>query len=121
MIRQESILKVADNSGAKLVQCIHILGGTRKKYATIGDEIVASVKKAEPKGNVKKKEIVLAVIVRTKKEKRRPDGSYIRFNDNAVVLIDKNKQLRGTRILEPIAREAKAKLSKVKSLGAETY
>lgn len=121
MIRQESKLKVADNSGAKIIQCIRVLGGSKKKNAKVGDKIVATVKKATPKGNVKKKEVVLAVIVRTKKEKRRADGSYIRFSDNAVAIIDKSGEPKGTRILGPIAREVRSNFAKVASLAKEIY
>lgn len=105
MIQQESRLKVADNSGARNVQCIRVLGGTRKRYAHIGDEIVVTVKSATPTGSVKKGTVSRAVIVRTKKEIRRPDGSYIRFDDNAVVLLNAAGESRGTRIFGPVARE----------------
>lgn len=105
MIQQESRLKVADNSGAKEVLCIRVLGGTRKRYASLGDQIVATVKTASPSGNVKKGQVVKAVIVRARKEKRRNDGSYIRFDDNACVIIDENKQMKGTRVFGPVARE----------------
>lgn len=105
MIQQESRLAVADNSGAKEVLCIRVLGGTKRRYASIGDKIVVSVKSAMPSGNVKKGQVATAVIVRTKKEIRRPDGSYIRFDDNAVVLLDQTDQMRGTRIFGPVARE----------------
>ncbi len=105
MIQQESRLKVADNSGARNVQCIRVLGGTRKRYAHIGDEIVVSVKSATPTGSVKKGTVSRAVIVRTKKEIRRSDGSYIRFDDNAVVLLNAAGEPRGTRIFGPVARE----------------
>ncbi|HLT93852.1 MAG TPA: 50S ribosomal protein L14 [Membranihabitans sp.] len=105
MIQQESRLKVADNSGARNVQCIRVLGGTRKRYAHIGDEIVVTVKSATPTGSVKKGTVSRAVIVRTKKEIRRPDGSYIRFDDNAVVLLNAAGEPRGTRIFGPVARE----------------
>ncbi len=121
MIRQESMLNVADNSGAKKIKCIRILGGTRKKYASVGDKIVATVKKAMPKGNVKKKEVVNAVIVRTKKEKRRPDGSFIRFSDNAAAIVNKNNEPRATRIPSPIAREVRKNFNKVASLANEIY
>lgn len=105
MIQQESRLKVADNSGARNVQCIRVLGGTRKRYAHIGDEIVVTVKSATPTGGVKKGTVSRAVIVRTKKEIRRADGSYIRFDDNAVVLLNASGEPRGTRIFGPVARE----------------
>lgn len=98
-------MKVADNSGARNVQCIRVLGGTRKRYAHIGDEIVVTVKSATPTGSVKKGTVSRAVIVRTKKEIRRPDGSYIRFDDNAVVLLNAAGEPRGTRIFGPVARE----------------
>jgi large subunit ribosomal protein L14 len=105
MIQNESRLKVADNSGAKEVLCIKVLGGSKRRYARVGDVITASVKSATPNANVKKKEIVQAVVVRTIKPTRRADGSQIRFDDNAVVIIDKNKQPRATRVFGPIARE----------------
>ena len=105
MIQQESRLKVADNSGAREILCIRVLGGTRKRYASIGDQIVGTVKVATSSGNVKKGQVVKAVIVRTKKERRRKDGSYIRFDDNACVIIDENKQMKGTRVFGPVARE----------------
>src|SRR5690554_5096841 len=109
MIQQESRLKVADNTGAKEVLCIRVLGGTRRKYANIGDTIVATVKSATPGGVVKKGEIVKAVIVRSKKGIQRKDGSYIRFDDNAAVIINDAKQPRGTRIFGPVARELREK------------
>ena len=105
MIQQESRLKVADNSGAREVLCIRVLGGTRKRYASLGDQIVGTVKVATSSGNVQKGQVVKAVIVRTKKERRRKDGSYIRFDDNACVIIDENKQMKGTRVFGPVARE----------------
>ena len=105
MIQPETRLKVADNSGAKVIQCIKVLGGSVKKSANIGDVIVASVKTATPGGVVKKKDVVKAVIVRSKKGIRRPDGSFIKFDENAAVIIDATKQPRGTRIFGPIARE----------------
>jgi len=108
MIQKESYLNVADNSGAKALQCIHIIGSTRKRYAYLGDKIRCSVKKAIPGGMVKKGEVVTAVIVRTRKERRRVDGSYIRFGDNAAVII-KDNELIGTRIFGPVARELRAK------------
>ncbi|MFZ0014799.1 MAG: 50S ribosomal protein L14 [Acidimicrobiia bacterium] len=105
MIQQESRLKVADNTGAREVLCIRVLGGSSRRYAGVGDVIVGTVKEATPGGSVKKGEVVRAVVVRTKKESRRPDGSYIRFDDNACVIIDTNRQPRGTRIFGPVARE----------------
>ena len=105
MIQQESRLKVADNSGAREILCIRVLGGTRKRYASLGDQIVGTVKVATSSGNVKKGQVVKAVIVRTKNERRRKDGSYIRFDDNACVIIDENKQMKGTRVFGPVARE----------------
>jgi len=108
MIQERSILKVVDNSGAKTIRCFRILGGTRHRYARIGDIIVASVQKAEPRKAVKKKEIVRAVIVRQRQPLRRPDGSYIRFDENAAVIIEK-KEPKGTRIFGPIPRELKEK------------
>ncbi|MDO8584613.1 MAG: 50S ribosomal protein L14 [bacterium] len=107
MIQERSILNVADNSGARTVRCFRVLGGSRKRYATVGDIIIASVQVADPRKAVKKKDIVKAVIVRQRNPLRRPDGSYIRFDDNAVVLIDEKKQPRGTRLFGPIAREVK--------------
>ncbi len=105
MIQQESRLSVADNSGAKEVLCIRVLGGTKRRYASVGDKIVVTVKQAMPSGNVKKGQVAKAVVVRTKKEIRRPDGSYIRFDDNAVVLLNQANEMRGTRIFGPVARE----------------
>ena len=105
MIQAESRLRAADNSGARELQCIKVLGGSRRRYAGVGDIIVASVKSAAPGANVKKKEVVRAVVVRTVKSTKRADGSSIRFDENAAVLIDKNGQPRGTRIFGPIARE----------------
>ena len=120
MIQQESRLKVADNSGAREVLCIRVLGGTRKRYASVGDKIVASVKYATPSGNVKKGQVVKAVVVRAKKEIRRPDGSYIRFSDNACVIIDENNQMKGTRVFGPVARELRENdFMKVVSLAPE--
>ena len=120
MIQQESRLKVADNSGAKEVLCIRVLGGTGKRYASIGDQVVVSVKWASPAGNLKKGAVSRAVIVRTKKEVLRKDGSYIRFEDNAAVLLNKNGELRGTRISGPVARELREKkFMKVVSLAPE--
>ena len=105
MIQQESKIKVTDNSGAKELLCIRVLGGTKKRYASVGDKIVGTVKHAMPSGNIKKGQVVKAVVVRTRKEVRRPDGSYIRFGDNACVIIDENGQMRGTRVFGPVARE----------------
>lgn len=120
MIQQESRLKVADNSGAKEVLCIRVLGGTRRRYASIGDKIVVSVKGAMPSGNVKKGMVSKAVVVRTKKEVRRQDGSYIRFDDNAVVLLNTAGEMRGTRIFGPVARELRDKqFMKIVSLAPE--
>lgn len=120
MIQQESRLKVADNSGARVIQAIKILGGTRRKYAGIGDIIVASVKNATPGGMVKKGEIVRAVIVRTKKGLRRKDGTYIKFDGNAAVVINDDKSPRGTRIFGPVARELReAQFMKIVSLASE--
>jgi large subunit ribosomal protein L14 len=109
MIQTESRLKVADNSGAKEVLCIRVLGGTGKRYARIGDTVVVTVKDAVPSGNAKKGTVSKAVVVRTKKETRRPDGSYIRFDDNAVVLLNAAGEMRGTRIFGPVARELREK------------
>jgi len=109
MIQQESRLKVADNSGAKEVLCIRVLGGSGRRYARVGDTIVVSVKSAIPGGNVKKGEVSRAVVVRTKKEFRRKDGSYIRFDENAAVLLNAQGEPRGTRIFGPVARELREK------------
>jgi len=120
MIQQESRLAVADNSGAKEVLCIRVLGGTRRRYAGIGDKIIVTVKDAIPSGNVKKGTVSKAVVVRTKKHVRRPDGSYIRFDDNAVVLLTANEEMRGTRIFGPVARELREKqFMKIVSLAPE--
>jgi large subunit ribosomal protein L14 len=120
MIQQESRLTVADNSGAKEVLCIRVLGGTKKRYASVGDKIVVSVKHAIPSGNAKKGAVSKAVVVRTRKEIRRSDGSYIRFDDNAVVLLNNNDELRGTRIFGPVARELREKqYMKIVSLAPE--
>ncbi len=120
MIQQESRLSVADNSGAREVLCIRVLGGTRKKYASIGDTIVVSVKSASPSGNLKKGTVSKAVVVRTTKEVRRKDGSYIRFDDNAAVLLNNNNEPRGTRIFGPVARELREKqFMKIVSLAPE--
>ena len=120
MIQQESRLTVADNSGAKEVLCIRVLGGTGKKYATVGDKIVVAIKSAIPSGNAKKGTVSKAVIVRVKKEIRRKDGSYIRFDDNAAVLLNNNDEPRGTRIFGPVARELREKqFMKIVSLAPE--
>ncbi len=119
MIQQESRLSVADNSGAKEVLCIRVLGGTKKKYASIGDKIVVTVKSAIPSGEVKKGTVSKAVVVRTKKEVRRPDGSYIRFDDNAVVLLNNTGEIRGTRIFGPVAKELREEHMKIVSLAPE--
>ena len=120
MVQQESRLLVADNSGAKEVLVIRVLGGTKRRYASIGDKVVVSVKQATPSGNVKKGQVSKAVVVRTKKEVRRPDGSYIRFDNNAVVLINDAGEMRGTRIFGPVARELRAKqFMKIVSLAPE--
>ena len=105
MIQEESYLKVADNTGAKEIHCIRVLGGSKRKYGNIGDVIVASVRKAAPGGTVKKGEVVKAVIVRTKRGVRREDGSYVRFDENAAVIIKEDKNPKGTRIFGPVARE----------------
>lgn len=120
MIQQESRLIVADNSGAKTVLCIRVLGGTKRRYASVGDKIIVSVKSAIPAGNIKKGTVSKAVVVRTKKEVRRSDGSYIRFDDNAVVLLTATEELRGTRIFGPVARELREKqYMKIVSLAPE--
>ena len=120
MVQQESRLSVADNSGAKEVLCIRVLGGTKRRYASVGDKIVVTVKKAMPNGNVKKGQVSQAVVVRTRKEVRRPDGSYIRFDDNAVVLLNDGQEMRGTRIFGPVARELREKqFMKIVSLAPE--
>ena len=120
MIQQETRCKVADNTGAKEVLCIRVLGGSARRYAGVGDVIVATVKDALPGGAVKKGEVVKAVVVRTAKERRRPDGSYIRFDDNAVVLINDARNPRGTRIFGPVARELREKrFMKIISLAPE--
>lgn len=119
MLQQESRLKVADNSGAKEVLVIRVLGGTGKRYASIGDTIVVTVKRALPSGGVKKGTVSKALVVRTTKEIRRPDGSYIRFDDNACVLLNEGGEMRGTRIFGPVAREVRAKNMKVVSLAPE--
>ncbi len=120
MLQQESRMKVADNSGAKEVLCIRVLGGTKRRYASIGDTVVVSVKDAMPSGNVKKGQVSRAVVVRTKKEVRRNDGSYIRFDENAVVLLNTTGEMRGTRIFGPVARELREKqFMKIVSLAPE--
>ena len=120
MIQAQTRLQVADNTGAKSVMCIKVLGGSKRRYASIGDIIVVSIKDASPQGAVKKKAVEKAVVVRTKKEIRRKDGTYVRFDDNAGVVIDKNGMPRGTRILGPIAREVKdAGYTKIASLAKE--
>ena len=120
MIQQESYLKVADNTGAKEIKCIRVLGGSKRKFGNIGDDIVASVRKATPGGTVKKGEVVRAVIVRTCKGVRRADGTYVRFDENAAVLIKDDKNPRGTRIFGPVARELRDKeYMKILSLAPE--
>ena len=120
MIQQETYLKVADNTGAKEIKCIRVLGGSKRKYGNIGDVIVASVRKAAPGGTVKKGEVVRAVIVRTAKGVRRADGTYVRFDENAAVLIKEDKNPRGTRIFGPVARELRDKeYMKILSLAPE--
>ena len=119
MIQQETRLSVADNSGAKSVLCIRVLGGTKRRYASVGDKIIVSIKDALPSGNVKKGTVSKAVVVRTTKEVRRADGSYIRFDDNAVVLLTANEEMRGTRIFGPVARELRDQYMKIISLAPE--
>ncbi|MCL3778851.1 50S ribosomal protein L14 [Prolixibacteraceae bacterium JC049] len=119
MIQQESRCTVADNSGAKEVLVIRVLGGTKKRYASIGDQVVVTVKNAVPSSNVKKGTVSRAVVVRTKKEIRRQDGSYIRFDDNAVVLLNNADEMRGTRIFGPVARELRETNMKIISLAPE--
>ncbi len=120
MIQQESKLKVADNSGAREVLCIRVLGGTKKKYASIGDKIVVSVKEATPNGSIKEGSVSTAVVVRTKKEVRRPDVSYIRFDDNACVLLGAQGDMVGTRVFGPVARELRDRqFMKIVSLAPE--
>lgn len=120
MIQEMTRLKVADNSGAKELMAFKVLGGTRRKYASLGDLVVASVKSASPNGSVKKKDVVRAVIVRTKKEVRRADGSWIRFDDNAAVIVDKQNNPKGTRVFGPVARELRNKnFMKIVSLAPE--
>ena len=120
MIQQESRMKVADNSGAKEALCIRVLGGTKRRYASLGDTVVVAVKSATPNGSGKKGTVSKGVVVRTKKEVRRPDGSYIRFDDNAIVLLNANDDMRGTRIFGPVARELREKdFMKIVSLAPE--
>ena len=120
MIHEESYLKVADNTGAKEIHCIRVLGGSKRKYGNIGDVIVASVRKAAPGGTVKKGEVVKAVIVRTKRGVRREDGSYVRFDENAAVIIKEDKNPKGTRIFGPVARELRERdYMKILSLAPE--
>ena len=120
MIQQESRMKVCDNSGAKEALCIRVLGGTKRRYASIGDKVVVTVKNATPNGNVKKGAVSKAVVVRTRKEVRRQDGSYIRFDDNACVLLNEAGELKGTRIFGPVARELRDKdFMKIVSLAPE--
>ena len=119
MIQTETRLTVADNSGAKEALCIHVLGGTGRRYASVGDIIVVSVKSVIPSSDVKKGTVSKAVVVRTKKDVRRPDGSYIRFDDNACVLLNNAGELRGTRIFGPVARELRATNMKIVSLAPE--
>ena len=120
MIQQESFLKVADNTGAKEIKCIRVLGGSKPKYASIGDVIVASVRKAAPGGQVKKGDVVKAVVVRTSKAVRRADGTYVRFDDNAAVLIKDDRNPTGTRIFGPVARELRDReYMKILSLAPE--
>ena len=120
MIQEESYLKVADNTGAKEIKCIRVLGGSKRKYGNIGDVIVASVRKAAPGGQVKKGDVVKAVIVRSRKGVRRADGTYVRFDENAAVLIKEDKTPRGTRIFGPVARELRDKeYMKILSLAPE--
>jgi len=120
LIQAQSVLQVADNTGARRVACVKVLGGSRRRYASVGDIIVVSIKEALPNSRVKKKQLHRAVVVRTKKEIGRSDGSYIRFDDNSVVLVDANRELIGTRIFGPVARELRAKrFMKIVSLAPE--
>ncbi len=120
MIQQQTKLNVADNTGAKSVQCIKVLGGSKRRYGSVGDIIVVAIKSAAPGGNVKKGDVSKAVIVRTRKEVGRPDGSYVRFDDNAVVLINEQGEPKGTRIFGPVARELREKqFMKIVSLAPE--
>ena len=121
MIQMQTMLKVADNSGARKVQCIKVIGGSKRRYAGLGDVIICSVKEAMPHGNVKKGDVVRCVVVRVKKEVRRKDGSYIKFDENATVLINQDGSPRGTRIFGPVARELREKrYMKIVSLAPET-
>ena len=121
MIQMQTMLKVADNSGARKVQCIKVIGGSKRRYAGLGDVIICSVKEAMPHGNVKKGDVVRCVVVRVKKEVRRKDGSYIKFDENAAVLINQDGSPRGTRIFGPVARELREKrYMKIMSLAPET-
>ena len=120
MVQQQTILNVADNSGAKKIMVIRVLGGSRRRFGKIGDIVVASVKEATPNGNVKKGDVVKAVVVRTRKELKRADGSYIKFDDNSAVILNSNLEMRGTRIFGPVARELRAKnFMKIVSLASE--
>ena len=123
MVQHQSKLVVADNSGAKSLKCIKVLGGSRRRYASIGDVVVCSVRSASPDSKVKKGDVVKAVVVRTAKEIRRPDGSYIRFDDNAAVLLNANKDVVGTRVFGPVARELRAQKNflKIVSLATEVW
>ncbi len=121
MIQPMSRLRVADNTGAKVILCIRVLGGSSRHYATVGDEIIAAVKQAVPDGTVKKSEVVRAVIVRTSRGVRRPDGSSIRFDENAAVIITPQGNPRGTRIFGPVARELRDRFMKIVSLAPEVY
>ena len=120
MVRQQTVMNVADNTGAKKIMVIRVLGGSRRRFGRIGDLVVASVKEATPNGNVKKGDVVKAVVVRTRKELKRADGSYIKFDDNAAVVLNTNLEIRGTRIFGPVARELRAKnFMKIVSLAPE--
>ena len=120
MVQQQTMLNVADNTGAKKIMVIRVLGGSRRRFGKIGDIVVATVKEAIPNGNVKKGDVIKAVIVRTRKELKRPDGSYIKFDDNAAVIINSNLEIRSTRIFGPVARELRAKnFMKIVSLAPE--
>lgn len=120
MLQQESRLRVADNTGAKSVLCIRVLGGTKRRYASVGDKIVVTIKESTPSGSVKKGQVSTAVVVRTKKEVRRADGSYIRFDDNACVLLNAQGEMRGTRVFGPVSRELRDRqFMKIVSLAPE--
>ncbi|MBP7026507.1 MAG: 50S ribosomal protein L14 [Leptotrichiaceae bacterium] len=120
MVQQQTVMNVADNTGAKKIMVIRVLGGSRRRFGRIGDLVVASVKEATPNGNVKKGDVVKAVVVRTRKELKRADGSYIKFDDNAAVVLNTNLEIRGTRIFGPVARELRAKnFMKIVSLAPE--